>query len=65
MPIERLKTPTRPIRVVVADDQALFRRGLTVVLSVSDDIEVVGEASDGEEAVANPPYDPSQWASNN
>jgi DNA-binding NarL/FixJ family response regulator len=36
----------------VADDQALFRRGLTVVLSVSDDIEVVGEASDGEEAVA-------------
>jgi two-component system NarL family response regulator len=52
MPIERPKTPTRPIRVVVADDQALFRRGLTVVLSVCDDIEVVGEASDGEEAVA-------------
>jgi two-component system NarL family response regulator len=53
MPIERLKTSNRgPIRVVVADDQALFRRGLTVVLSVSDDIEVVGEASDGEEAVA-------------
>jgi two-component system NarL family response regulator len=52
MPIERPKTPTRPIRVVVADDQALFRRGLTVVLSVSEDIEVVGEASDGEEAVA-------------
>jgi len=53
MPIERLKTSTRgPIRVVVADDQALFRRGLTVVLSVSEDIEVVGEASDGEEAVA-------------
>ena len=53
MPIERLKTSTRgPIRVVVADDQALFRRGLTVVLSVSEDIEVEGEASDGEEAVA-------------
>jgi DNA-binding NarL/FixJ family response regulator len=53
MPIERLKTSNRgPIRVVVADDQALFRRGLTVVLSVSEDIEVVGEASDGEEAVA-------------
>jgi DNA-binding NarL/FixJ family response regulator len=53
MPIERLKTSNRgPIRVVVADDQALFRRGLTVVLSASEDIEVVGEASDGEEAVA-------------
>jgi two-component system NarL family response regulator len=37
---------------MVADDQALFRRGLTVVLSASDDIEVVGEASDGEEAIA-------------
>ena len=53
IPAERLKTSTRgPIRVLVADDQALFRRGLTVVLSVSEDIEVVGEASDGEEAVA-------------
>jgi DNA-binding NarL/FixJ family response regulator len=40
------------IRVLVADDQALFRRGLTVVLSASDDIEVVGEAADGEEVVA-------------
>jgi DNA-binding NarL/FixJ family response regulator len=37
---------------VVADDQALFRRGVVVVLSASDDIEVVGEAADGEEAVA-------------
>ena len=53
VPIERLKTSTRgPIRVVVADDQALFRRGLSVVLAASEDIEVVGEASDGEEAVA-------------
>ena len=41
-----------PIRVLVADDQALFRKGLSVVLSASDDIEVVGEAADGEEAVA-------------
>ena len=37
---------------LVADDQALFRRGLIVVLSASPDVEVVGEASDGEEAVA-------------
>jgi len=41
-----------PIRVLVVDDQALFRRGLIVVLSASSDVEVVGEASDGEEAVA-------------
>jgi len=40
------------VRVLVADDQALFRRGVIVVLSSSSDIEVVGEASDGEEAVA-------------
>lgn len=39
------------IRVVVADDHALFRRGLHIVLSDTDDIEVVGEASDGAEAV--------------
>jgi DNA-binding NarL/FixJ family response regulator len=38
--------------VLVTDDQALFRRGVVVVLSGNDDIEVVGEAGDGEEAVA-------------
>ncbi|MGI8900717.1 MAG: response regulator, partial [Nocardioides sp.] len=36
-----------PIRVVVVDDQELFRRGLTMLLGVEDDIEVVGEAGDG------------------
>ena len=39
------------IRVVVADDHALFRRGLHIVLSDTEDIGVVGEASDGDEAV--------------
>ncbi len=39
-----------PIRVVVVDDQELFRRGLTMLLGVEDDIEVVGEAGDGVEA---------------
>ena len=39
------------IRVVVADDQALVRSGFTVLLNSADDIEVVGEANDGEEAV--------------
>ncbi len=36
-----------PIRVVVVDDQELFRRGLTMLLNVESDIEVVGEAGDG------------------
>jgi DNA-binding NarL/FixJ family response regulator len=40
------------IRVVVADDQALVRGGFTVLLSGEPDIEVVGEASNGAEAVA-------------
>jgi two-component system NarL family response regulator len=39
------------IRVLIADDQALFRRGLYVVLGTEDDIDVIAEAEDGEEAV--------------
>src|ERR1700712_5269516 len=42
---------TDPIRVLVVDDHALFRRGLQMVLGAEDDIEVVGEASDGTEAL--------------
>jgi DNA-binding NarL/FixJ family response regulator len=40
------------IRVVLVDDQALVRSGLRALLANSDDIQVVGEASDGGEAVA-------------
>jgi DNA-binding NarL/FixJ family response regulator len=40
-----------PIRVLVVDDHALFRRGLQMVLEQEPDIEVVGEAGDGAEAV--------------
>ncbi|MFF1634514.1 response regulator [Leifsonia sp. NPDC058248] len=40
------------IRVVVADDQAIIRDGLATVLSLLPDIEIVGEAADGEQAVA-------------
>ena len=39
------------IRVLIADDQALFREGLDTLLSVHKDIEVVGQASNGQEAV--------------
>jgi two-component system NarL family response regulator len=40
------------IRVLIADDQALFRRGLYVVLGIEENIEVVAEATDGEDAIA-------------
>lgn len=40
-----------PIRVLVVDDHALFRRGLEIVLAQEEDIQVVGEAGDGAEAV--------------
>jgi len=40
-----------PIRTMIVDDHALFRRGLEMVLDEEDDIELVGQASDGSEAV--------------
>jgi DNA-binding NarL/FixJ family response regulator len=40
------------IRVVLADDQPLVRTGLRMILSAVDDIEVVGEAADGAEAIS-------------
>ncbi|MCX5393587.1 response regulator transcription factor [Streptomyces sp. NPDC006482] len=40
------------IRVVLADDQTLVRAGFRSILSDEDDIEVVGEAGDGEQAIA-------------
>ena len=39
------------IRVLVADDQAIVRDGLVTLLGLLDDLEIVGEAADGEEAV--------------
>jgi DNA-binding NarL/FixJ family response regulator len=40
------------IRVVVAEDQASVRQGLVLILGSAPDIEVIGEAADGEEAVS-------------
>ena len=45
-------TDSGTIRVVVADDQVLVRTGLTMILNAQPGIEVVGEATDGHEAVA-------------
>jgi len=41
-----------PIRVLVADDHRLFRDGLRALLNSAEDLELVGEAGDGEEVVA-------------
>ncbi|MDR3032089.1 MAG: response regulator transcription factor, partial [Kitasatospora sp.] len=41
-----------PIRVLVAEDQSAVRAGLVLILGAAADVEVVGEAADGEEAVA-------------
>lgn len=39
------------IRILLADDQALFREALRTLISLQADLEVVGEAADGEEAL--------------
>ena len=44
--------PAEPVRVLVVDDHALFRRGLGLVLEAEDGIEVVGEAGDGVAGLA-------------
>jgi DNA-binding NarL/FixJ family response regulator len=43
---------SQPVRVLVVDDQPLVRAGFAVILDAESDIRVVGEAGDGEEAVA-------------
>lgn len=41
-----------PVRVLIVDDHQVVRRGLRTFLEVQEDIEVVGEAADGDEGVA-------------
>src|SRR5207247_11342560 len=43
---------TKPIRIVIADDHAIFRDGLKRLLATQDDFQVLAEASDGKEAIA-------------
>ena len=42
---------TESIRVLITDDHSIVREGLTLILETTDDIEVVGEAADGAEAL--------------
>ena len=40
-----------PIKLVIAEDQRLFRQSLRLLLEQEQDLQVVGEATDGQEAV--------------
>lgn len=42
----------RPIRVLLVDDEAPVRRGLRMLLDLEDDLQIVGEAADGDSALA-------------
>jgi len=44
-------TPARPVRVLVVDDQTLFRTGLTSLLAEDERVDVVGQGVDGADAV--------------
>ena len=43
--------PVEKIKVLIADDHRVVREGLSAILREKDDLEVVGEARDGQEAV--------------
>jgi len=51
------------IRVLIADDHALLRGGFKLILEAEPDIDIVGEASDGREALARASSSPtsSSW----
>lgn len=47
-----MNPPPTPVRVLVADDQNLFRSGLAMLLQEDSRVEIVGQATDGQEALA-------------
>ncbi|GAB4167324.1 MAG: response regulator transcription factor [Wenzhouxiangellaceae bacterium] len=55
MNAESTQDARRPIRVLLVDDQTLVRQGVRSLLELADDIEVVGEAADGVEALERVP----------
>ena len=42
---------TSPVRVAIVDDHAIVRRGLSAILNTNDQLKLVGEAEDGQEAI--------------
>ncbi|GAA2583278.1 response regulator transcription factor [Winogradskya consettensis] len=52
MTVREQETVREPIRVLIVDDDALVRAGLSMILSGAGDLEVVGEAADGSEVPA-------------
>lgn len=50
-PASVAQSAARPVRILLADDQPLLRTGFRMVLGAEDDLDIVGEAGDGAEAV--------------
>jgi DNA-binding NarL/FixJ family response regulator len=50
-PAARDESEKKRIRVLIAEDQSLVRRGLAAIINMEEDVTVVGEAGDGEEAI--------------
>jgi len=50
-PAARVGSEKKRIRVLIAEDQSLVRRGLAAIINMEEDVTVVGEAGDGEEAI--------------
>jgi two-component system NarL family response regulator len=44
--------PTTPIRVLIADDHAIFRQGLATIINRDPDMQVIAQAENGEQAIA-------------
>lgn len=52
MPGPKIPAPAKKIRLALVDDQSLFREALRTLLSLQPDFDLVGEAADGEQALA-------------
>jgi two-component system NarL family response regulator len=51
--VETKRAAGKRIRVLIADDHAVVRRGLAAIINLEDDVQVIGEVGDGIEAVAS------------